>query len=202
MAIDRWELLGRIEDGCQGARIGLASGLDERYVGGEGPDDTPEAMVIGEAPGGQEAIAGRPFVGPSGAVLDQLLENAGLARERVWVTNVVKFRPPGNRTPTDDEIAVFKIWLRREWVTIGRPTLIIPTGSVALYALTGHRVSILKYAGTHLRRTSRGGYQMDVWPMVHPSFGLRNPNARPSIEADWQKLGGWLAKNQGLPSGG
>ncbi len=206
MAIpDRWELLGRIEDGRQGARAGLDSGLDDRYVGGYGPEDNADidVMVIGEAPGGQEAMAGKPFVGPSGAVLTQLLGTAGLNPLRAWLTNVVTFYPPwrnGDRKPTDEEVAVFKVWLRREWVTVGRPKLIIPVGGTALYAITGQR-AILKYAGTHMGFISRGGYQMDVWPMVHPSFGLRNPDARPAIEAHWLRLREWRAQNSGHSSG-
>jgi uracil-DNA glycosylase len=193
----RWELLNRIEDGRQGARAGLNSGLDDRYVGGTGPEHNAniQAMIIGEAPGGQEAIAGRPFVGPTGAVLEQLCAVGGLTWESMWLTNVVTFYPPwreNGRKPTDEEVAVFKIWLRREWVTVGRPTLVIPLGGTALYAVTGER-SILKHAGTLMERTSRGGHQMSIWPMVHPSFGLRNPEARPLIESHWQKLEGWLA---------
>lgn len=190
--VERWELLGKIEDGCQGTRAGLASGLDDTYVGGIGPDTKPAAMVIGEAPGGQEQMAGKPFVGPSGGVLDQLLTVAGLERDEVWTTNVVKFRPPGNRTPTDAEVEAFRIWLRREWVTIGRPGLIIPIGGVALHAIFGTKMSILKFAGQHMGRVSRGGYALAIWPMVHPSFGLRNPPVRESIEKDWERLGEWL----------
>jgi uracil-DNA glycosylase len=173
------------------------------YVGGEG--DNPEAFIIGEAPGAQEAAQGRPFVGPAGRIMRQLMGFARLHTEdwqdderkeygvaNCWLTNVVKFRPPGNRNPTDAEIIAARHYIRREWRAIGFPQLIIPVGSIALQAITGKKQSILRAAGKLHLAKSKEGTQLFVWPMVHPSFGVRNPPVRPLLELDWERLAGWL----------
>jgi len=179
--------------------------LDERFVPGEG--DNPEAFIIGEAPGAQEAMKGRPFVGSAGRIMRQLMAIAGLHADygaytighplagnaNCWLTNVVKFRPPGNRNPTDAEIIAARHYIRREWKAVGSPQVIIPVGSIALQAITGKKQSILRAAGKmHLARSKTTGADLFVWPMVHPSFGIRNPAVRPLLEKDWQALAGWL----------
>jgi DNA polymerase len=173
-----------------------------RYVPGEG--DNPQAFIIGEAPGAQEDIAGRPFVGAAGNVLRQLMDIAGLwatdsrcdpsKPANCWLTNVLKFRPPGNRNPTDVEIKAFRPLLMDEWEAVGAPSLIIPVGSVALRAVTGKPMSILRTAGKHHSYLSaKTGKQLHIWPMVHPAFGLRTPDVQPMLEADWGNLGRWRA---------
>jgi len=101
-----------------------------RLVGGTGPAD-PEAMIIGEAPGAVENTRGLPFSGPSGGMLSQFLHLAGLSRGVVFITNTVKYRPPGNRTPTTKEIAHGAGCLRQEYLAIGSPGLVITLGVVA-----------------------------------------------------------------------
>jgi DNA polymerase len=175
-------------------------------VPGEG--DNPQAFIIGEAPGAQEDIAGRPFVGAAGAVLRQLMQiadlqsgvlpdgthGAGRWAGNCWLTNVLKFRPPGNRNPTDTEIKAFRPLLMDEWEAVGAPSLIIPVGSVALRAVTGKPMSILRTAGKHHSYLSaKTGKQLHIWPMVHPAFGLRTPDVQPMLEADWENLGRWRA---------
>lgn len=198
-----WDALDvlRKREMCSG---GFGS-LGTRYVPGEG--DNPQAFIIGEAPGAQEEIKGRPFVGPAGAVLRQLMMLAGLHTEafpnfpdaNCWLTNVVKFRPPGNRNPTEAEIKAARPYLREEWIAVGRPRLIIPVGGIALRAITGKQISILRaagkchwYAGEY---TGKGGPNLAIWPMVHPSFGLRNPGVQPLLEEDWERLGKWRSAN-------
>lgn len=173
------------------------------YVPGEG--DNPTALIIGEAPGAHEHVQRRPFVGPAGQAMRDLMAIAGLYADtpaplhpdspqpNCWLTNVVKFRPAGNRKPTDAEIAAARPYLNREWRAVGMPQLIIPVGGSALQAFTGQKQSILRAAGKlHMAKT-RKGVDLFVWPMVHPSFGIRNPPVRPLLEADWQALAGWLA---------
>lgn len=211
--------LGEIEDGNRAWWEVLhepGSGLNSVYVPGEGNETDPIAMVIGEAPGAVEQVKFRPFVGPAGVAQRDLMALAGLwandghvtlsggekwpATANCWLTNVVHFRPPkrvglGN-APSEDEITCARPWLRQEWEAVGKPRLIIPVGGVALYAITGKRISILAAAGRCHWYTNRDGVRMAIWPMVHPSFGLRNPDAQPFIEKDWLKLNVWREANR------
>jgi len=200
--------LGNVEDSCW-ASLNLCPNLNDIYVPGEGGN--PMAFIIGEAPGAQEVMQRRPFVGPAGRVLRDLMSVAGLwATEQwsngsddhpetvgavppnCWLTNVVKFRPPGNRKPTEQEIKAARFSLRQEWVAVGRPDIIILVGGTALEAVLGHRESILRSAGKCHTARSKYGHMLYVWPMVHPAFGLHNPAMQPIIERDWELLGEWI----------
>lgn len=180
--------------------------LSKVFVPGEG--QFPRAFVFGEAPGAQEEVRRRPFVGPAGNVLRQLMMVAGLypsttvhseaykRGERApncWLTNTLKFRPPRNRKPYWTEVLAARPFLRAEWVAVGRPRLIIPVGGTALSALVGKQISIIKHSGWLHKEVSRvDGKPLYVWPMLHPSLGLRNPGMRPLMERDWEALGAWL----------
>lgn len=198
MGID-FNALADIEDGNQGWRSAFPD-LSKTYVAGEG--DNPLAFIVGEAPGAQEEIARRPFVGSAGIVLRDLMDIANLwstdsscdpsRPANCWLTNVVKFRPPRNRRPTPDEITCARPFLRAEWVAVGMPRLIIPVGGVALTAVTGKNQSIMRLAGRCHPYTSTEGLALFVWPMIHPSYGLRNPAIQPLIESDWDNLAGWM----------
>lgn len=208
MEID-WDELDAIQD--EQIRHTAFHGLDINYIPGEG--EYPIAFIIGEAPGAQEVIAGRPFVGPAGRAQRDLMAIAGLHTEdyqddermtygvgNCWLTNVVKFYPPnrnGSRKPLPFEVTAARPYLRREWIAVGRPRLIIPVGGVALKAVTGKPTSILRAAGKLHKATTNGiydGQRLDlyVWPMVHPSFGLRTPAVQPLIEKDWEVLATWM----------
>lgn len=167
-------------------------GLSDVYVPGEG--DNPRVFVIGEAPGAQEEMQERPFVGPSGDVLRQLMDVAELNQSNSWITNVVKFRPARNRTPLWTEIKAFRRLLREEWVAVGSPRVIVPVGGTALRAITGKpSISIIKWSGNvHRRRSKVDGEMVYYWPMLHPAFGLRNEAVRPMMETDWLAFGRWL----------
>lgn len=194
-----WAALDAIEVGNRGWRSAFPE-LSTTYVPGEG--DNPEAFIIGEAPGAQEEIHQRPFVGSAGIVLRQLMEIADLYSEHrsletgapnCWLTNVVKFRPPKNRNPTPSEVKAARPWLMKEWEAVGSPKLIIPVGGIALKAVTGRQhISILRAAGkNHDYLSAYTGQILHIWPMVHPSFGLRNPAVQPLLEKDWEALGAW-----------
>jgi uracil-DNA glycosylase family 4 len=209
--IDWTELDCIADDQCSDAafaalRNGYAyQSTSNGYVSGEG--DNPRAMVIGEAPSAQEAIRGRPFVGPAGNVLRQLMHVAGLhtgtgkdiasiTNGNCWLTNTIKFRPPGNRKPTAEEVSAARPYLLREWQAIGKPRVIVLVGGTALWAITGKEQSILRAAGKmHIAKSNTDGQPLFVWPMVHPTFGLQNPVVQPLLEQDWQKLGEWLASD-------
>ena len=146
-------------------------------VFGEGPIGAP-LMFVGEAPGDEEDVAGRPFVGPAGRLFDRALAEAGVSRAETYVTNAVKhfkFKPTGRRrlhqTPDAGDIAHYRPFLRRE-VEIVRPKLLVSLGATALRALTGKAMPITKVRAQPIR-TPEGEA---LFPTVHPSYLLRLPD--------------------------
>lgn len=193
-----WELLDELEQ--QQIADPTFRHLSRNYVAGTGAEK-PIAFVIGEAPGAQEDLAGKPFVGPAGIMLRRLMFLAGLttgdglAEANIWLTNTVKFRPPRNRRPTYQEVEAARPYLISEWLAVGAPKLIIAIGNVPLSALFKKKMAITMVSGKCMQRESRKGICY-VWPMIHPSYGLMNPGIQPVLEQDWIKLGEWRAKNQ------
>jgi uracil-DNA glycosylase len=202
-----WRELERIEQEARGLQASVFPMLSKRYVPGEGGEAQAIAFVVGEAPGAQEDIQLRPFVGKC-AVLRDLMDIAGLytqdayedgrdspptAGANAWLTNVCKFRPPGNRNPSNAEVLAFRRLLQEEWHAVGAPSLIIPVGGIALSAIFGKPMSILKSAGRcHKARSAYTGAMLHIWPMVHPAFGIRGgPQMQELLEQDWERLGRW-----------
>ncbi len=158
-----------------------------RAVPGEGPPDA-KIMLIGEGPGYHEDRQGRPFVGPSGQFLNELLALAGLKRSDVFIGNVVKCRPPQNRDPQPEEIqACTEAYLFRQIEAIN-PRVIVTLGrfSMSLF-LPGERIMRI-----HGQPRSVGGRL--IVPMLHPAAALHQPQNRPLIEADFQRLPAILAQ--------
>lgn len=155
-------------------------------VPGEG-NPNARILLIGEAPGFHEDAQGKPFVGNSGKFLTELLAKAGLSREDVFITNVVKHRPPGNRDPLPDEMAACALYLE-EQIEIIDPDVIVTLGrfSLARY-FPGERISKIHGQPKEIR----GRY---IVPMYHPAAALHNGSLRPEIEADFQKLPRLLAE--------
>lgn len=155
-------------------------------VPGEG---NPEAriLLIGEAPGFHEDSQGKPFVGNSGKFLTQLLESAGLGREDVFITNVVKHRPPGNRDPLPDEMSACSHFLQQQ-IEIIDPDVIVTLGrfSMSMY-FPGERIGRI-----HGQPKEVNG--RFIVPMYHPAAALHNGALRPDLEADFQKLPRLLAE--------
>jgi len=149
-------------------------------VPGEG-SASARVVLVGEAPGASEDKSGRPFVGRAGKLLDQLLEEAGLRREEVFITNVVKARPPGNRDPRADEVAHHLPWLEAQLEVIG-PQLIVPLGRHALARFVDG-VKITEAHGRVVRQDGR-----DVFPMFHPAAALRNRDLRATLFTDARAL--------------
>jgi DNA polymerase len=149
-------------------------------VPGEGNPDAA-VMLVGEAPGGTEDKEGRPFVGRAGKLLDELLAEAGLERGDVYITNVVKARPPGNRDPKAGEVAHHMPWLETELALI-QPTLVIPLGRHALAHFTDD-AKISQVHGTEM--TERG---RSLFPMYHPAAALRGGGLRDALFEDARKL--------------
>lgn len=161
----------------------------------------PNVLLIGEAPGATENTHGRPFCGASGRVLDGLLEVAGIVDRDYFVTNVVKYRPPGNRTPTHPEIVHGVQALRQEFWALGSPGVIVAVGAVAKVAMavqqedSGERVRISR-APAGRPYALRAGHVL--WPMYHPAFGLRRPDMRGVMEEHWEGMGEWMRLNARL----
>jgi uracil-DNA glycosylase len=149
-------------------------------VPGEG-NPYADVVLVGEAPGATEDQAGRPFVGRCGRLLDDLLEAAGISREDVYITNVLKARPPGNRDPRAAEVAHNWPWLAAELHVIA-PRLVVPVGRHALRRFTPG-VTISQCHGRLL--DSRG---RRLFPMFHPSAGLRSPDIRRALFEDARAL--------------
>ncbi len=149
-------------------------------VPGEG-DAAAEVMFIGEAPGFHEDREGRPFVGPAGQFLDELLGLAGLDRKAVYITNVVKCRPPQNRDPLPDEQAACGPYLARQIAAID-PLLIVTLGRYSMY----HFFPDDKISAVHGQAREVDGRV--VMMMLHPSYGLRSPEGRESLKTDFRKL--------------
>jgi uracil-DNA glycosylase len=155
-------------------------------VPGEG-SPTADVMIVGEAPGASEDEQGRPFVGRSGRLLDELLAAAGLGREQVFITNVVKARPPGNRDPRADEVAHHMAWLEAQLALI-RPRLVVPLGRHALAHFTdGAKIS--EVHGTVLRERGR-----TLFPLYHPAAALRSTALRTAAFEDARRLAAALSE--------
>jgi uracil-DNA glycosylase len=153
-----------------------------RFVPGEG-DARADVVLVGEAPGASEDEAGRPFVGRAGRLLDELLEAAGLRRSDVFITNVVKARPPGNRDPRPDEIAHHRPWLDRQLAVI-RPRVIVPLGRHALACfLPGVRIGEV-----HGQPLEVGPGEPVLFPLYHPAAGLRSTKLRATLFDDVRRL--------------
>lgn len=177
--------------------------IDEVYAGekkvlvhGEG-EAGARVMLIGEAPGQQETLARRPFVGKAGKNLDEFLEMAEIDRSQLYVSNTVKFRPTRvsaagrivNRPPTREEINLFLPWLRRE-IELVRPQAVVTLGNVPLRALTASRATI---GEMHGQFTQADG--LEIYPMYHPASIIYNPSLREVYIADVRRLGQWLREN-------
>ncbi len=167
-----------------------------RVVVGEGSLDAA-IMFIGEAPGASEAQSGRPFVGASGRVLAELLAGIGLRREDVYITNVVKDRPPDNRDPRADEIALYAPFLRRQ-IELIQPQVIAPLGRHALtfvLALFDAPAAGQKIGDLHGRPlAAQAAYgPITIVPLYHPAVALYNRDQRATLEADFEALKALIA---------
>lgn len=156
-----------------------------KSVPGEGPIST-EILLIGEGPGQNEDMQGRPFIGQAGKFLSELLAQAGLKREEVWITNVVKCRPPGNRDPLPDELSACNEYLERQIAALN-PKIIITLGRFSM----GKYMPGAKITQIHGQMKRYG--DRFVIPMFHPAAALHQAALKPAILADFAKLPEMLA---------
>ncbi len=162
-----------------------------RAVPGEGAENA-EIMFIGEAPGWHEDQQGRPFVGPAGQFLDKLIASIGLKRAGVYITNVVKHRPPENREPLPAEIASCREWLDRQ-IEYLKPEMIVTLGRYSLAKFFPDK-SISKLHGT----AQKLGDTV-IFAMYHPAAALHQASLRQAIEQDMLKIPGILAQMKSVP---
>ena len=162
---DSLEALSRECVNCQ--RCGLASTRTHVVISRGNP--LARLMLIGEGPGQHEDETGLPFVGRAGQLLDQILASVGLDQEQdVYICNVVKCRPPGNRKPTPEETAHCRPWLQRQ-IQLVNPAVVLLAGSTAMTGVLGIKTGITKMRGQWIEQDSRV-----YMPVFHPSFLLRN----------------------------
>lgn len=154
-------------------------------------DGNPQArvMLVGEAPGADEDRLGRPFVGLSGQLLDRMLASIGLSREsNIYISNVINWRPPGNRSPSDAEIALSLPFIQRH-IELVNPTVLIFAGGVAAKALMQTQQGITRLRGKWAEHKSDGLNQpIPVLPIFHPAYLLRSPQEKRLAWADLLKL--------------
>lgn len=169
-------------------------------VVGEGSPDA-RIMFIGEAPGKQEALSGRPFVGGAGRMLDGLLKSIGLERGQVYITNILKDRPPDNRPPQKGEIEQYTPYLRRQ-IKIIQPRVIVTLGRFAMefilaeFGMPEHGKKITELHGQSLQaKTSYG--PVTVVPLFHPAVVLYRREQKETLEKDFEVLREYTGGNPG-----
>lgn len=163
----------------------------EKGVPGEGPPDA-EIMFIGEGPGFHENRQGRPFVGAAGDLLVELLGAIGLQREQVFITNVVKCRPPGNRDPQPGELEACNPYLEKQ-LGIINPKVIVTLGRFSMARF----IPQAKISEIHGQPVKVKGKL--VVPFFHPAAALHRPSLRPTVEEDFAKLPGLIRNIQQTP---
>jgi DNA polymerase len=159
-------------------------------VFGEG-DPKARMLFIGEGPGGEEDLQGRPFVGKAGELLDKMLGAVGLERNKVYIANVVKCRPPDNRTPSPEEAQCCLGYLRRQ-IELIRPEVIVTLGATPLRELLGVKTGITRLRGQWQRLEMLGG--IPVMPTFHPAYVLRQytQEVRRAVWSDLVAAKKWL----------
>ncbi len=175
----------------------LYVGEQKRLVFGDG-DEHARIVMIGEAPGAQEALQGKPFVGKAGKNLDEFLSLSGLDRRALYITNTVKFRPTRisdagrivNRPPTQEEIKLSLPWLLRE-IKLIDPQVIVTLGNVPLKAILGKDKTIGECHGQWVEWEKRR-----VYPLYHPASVIYNPALKEVYQSDVIRLGEEVRKNR------
>ena len=161
-----------------------------QVVFGEGALEA-KLMMIGEAPGAREDAEGIPFIGRSGQLLTLLLARSGIAREDVFITNLVKCRPPENRDPTADEISQCSSWLADQ-IEIIRPRFIASLGNHSTQFLSGSKLGIMSVHG-QVQTVDFGAQQITLFPLIHPAAALRSTKTRELLEQDLVALAQLIA---------
>ncbi len=197
MPMGKEELMKRLEERIRNCRKCPLWELRTNPVPGAGSYDA-EVMFVGEAPGYWEDQKGLPFVGRAGKVLDELLAGIGLRREEVYITNIVKCRPPNNRDPTEEEIRACSPYLDMQ-IDIIRPRLIVPLGRHSMrYILAkfGFRVEPISrvHGKTFEARTLFG--KVTIIPTYHPAAALYKPPVMEELKKDFARIGALMKRTR------
>jgi uracil-DNA glycosylase family 4 len=180
--VDELQAYAGAVSGC--TRCRLAQGRTQ-VVFGAGSAQA-ELMFVGEAPGFHEDKQGLPFVGQAGKLLEKLLAQIGLTRGDVYIANVLKCRPPGNRDPQPDEIEACESHLFRQ-IELIEPTVVATLGNFATKLLSGRQLGITKVHGQE-QETTLGGRKVLLYPLYHPAAALYTPTMLKILEADFARL--------------
>ncbi len=165
-------------------KCALAGGRTQVVFGSGSPD--ADLMFVGEAPGFHEDQQGVPFVGQAGKLLDRLLDGIGLTRADVYVGNVIKCRPPGNRDPLPDEIAACEPHLFRQ-IELIEPKLVATLGNFATKLLSGRPAGITRVHG-HEQEVTLGSRTVLLYPLYHPAAALYTPSMLKVLEEDFARI--------------
>jgi DNA polymerase len=176
-------------------RCRLAAGRTQVVFGSGHPD--ADLMFVGEAPGFHEDQQGVPFVGQAGKLLDKLLAGIGLARSDVFVANVLKCRPPGNRDPQPDEIEACESHLFHQ-IELIQPTVVATLGNFATKLLSGRPLGITRVHGQE-QETTLGNRSVLLYPLYHPAAALYTPAMLKVLESDFARLPDLLSSSTGAP---
>jgi DNA polymerase len=180
--------------GC--TRCRLAQGRTQVVFGVGDPQS--DLMFVGEAPGFHEDKQGYPFVGQAGKLLDKLLAGIGLERSNVYVANVLKCRPPGNRDPAPDEIQACESHLFRQ-IELIQPRVVATLGNFATKLLSGKPTGITRVHGAE-QEVTLGGSRVLLYPLYHPAAALYTPRMLEVLEQDFARLPELLGRPQAEPA--
>jgi uracil-DNA glycosylase family 4 len=190
--VSRSDSLAAYADGASVCtRCRLAEGRTQVVFGFGDPD--ADLMFIGEAPGFHEDQQGVPFVGQAGKLLDKLLAGIGLDRSQVYIANVLKCRPPGNRNPQADEIESCEPHLFRQ-IELVEPRLVATLGNFATKLLSGQPHGITRVHGTP-QDTTVGGHAVTLYPIFHPAAALYTPAMLRTLEDDFARIPSLLGRS-------
>ncbi len=194
--------LRRLEEQIRGCKRCPLHETRTNAVPGEG-SYTPKVFFIGEAPGRNEDLQGRPFVGAAGKLLDELLTSIGLTRSDVYITNLVKCRPPGNRDPSEGEIRACSPYLLKQ-IELIDPSIIVTLGRHStkfILGLMGRKFKSIMAIRGRIFRGKLVDRERTIMPTLHPAAALYNPNLRSLLQDDFLKLRNLIKRSsQGLES--
>ena len=189
------ELLAYRDEVADCTKCGLSQGRTQVVFGAGSP--TAELMFVGEAPGFHEDRQGVPFVGAAGQLLTKLLAEIGIAREDVYINNVLMCRPPGNRDPQPEEIEACESHLFHQ-IELIRPTLVATLGNFATKLLSGKPTGITRVHGIP-QQVALGGNEVVLYPLYHPAAALYTPAMLKVLEADFARLPELLGRREPEP---
>lgn len=193
--VRRERLVQAYREAASCTRCPLAASRTQVVFGAGNAD--ADLMFVGEAPGSEEDRQGLPFVGRAGGLLTQLLEGIGMEREDVFIANVLKCRPPGNRDPETAEIEACRPWLDRQ-IELIRPRVIGTLGNFSTKLLTGNPAGITRVRGTP-QVHELGGLEVYLMPLLHPAAALRTPKLVDVLREDFARLRTLLGEPRPAP---